>query len=119
MTDDGRVYAGGEVFQDIWHSLHPDDPERAATKRARAQFMLAISREVASWDVTQVEAARRLGIKQPRLNLLLKGRMDRFSLDTLMELAIRAGIEVKVEIGSGRRRAAAAAKPSPRRSKRA
>jgi predicted XRE-type DNA-binding protein len=53
--------------------------------------MIAISEAVAAWDVTQVEAARRLGVTQPRLNDLLRGRIDKFSIDALLELAVRAG----------------------------
>jgi predicted XRE-type DNA-binding protein len=60
--------------------------------------MIAISEAVAAWDVTQVEAARRLGVTQPRLNDLLRGRIDKFSIDALVELAARAGLAVHLEI---------------------
>ena len=45
-------------------------------------------------------AARRLGITQPRLNDLLHGKINKFSLDTLMTLATRAGLKVKIDVRS-------------------
>ena len=55
--------------------------------------MIAIKDQVRSWNTTQAQAARRLGITQPRLNDLLKGKINKFSLDTLMTLASRAGLK--------------------------
>ena len=49
---------------------------------------------------TQMKAARRLGITQPRLNDLLHGKINKFSLDTLMTLATRAGLKVKIDVRS-------------------
>jgi predicted XRE-type DNA-binding protein len=60
--------------------------------------MIAISEAVAAWDVTQMEAATRLGVTQPRLNDLLRGRIDKFSIDALVKLAARAGLAVHLEI---------------------
>jgi predicted XRE-type DNA-binding protein len=48
--------------------------------------------------VPQTIAAKRLGITQPRLNDLLRGRVDKFSLDALVELAARAGLKVSLQI---------------------
>ena len=53
-----------------------------------------------SWNTTQARAARRLGITQPRLNDLLHGKINKFSLDALMTLATRAGLKVKIDIRS-------------------
>jgi predicted XRE-type DNA-binding protein len=44
------------------------------------------------------EAAKKLGVTQPRLNDLLRGRIDKFSLDALMNLAARAGLSVRVKV---------------------
>jgi predicted XRE-type DNA-binding protein len=50
--------------------------------------------------LTQAEAARRLGITQPRLNDLLRSKIDKFSLDMLITLASNAGIAVRLEIAA-------------------
>ena len=60
--------------------------------------MIAIRQTVAAWSVTQAAAARRLEVTQPRLNDLLRGRINNFSLDALIVLATRAGLEVRVLI---------------------
>jgi len=52
-------------------------------------MMMAITETVTAWHVTQIEAARRLGVTQPRLNDLLRGRVGKFSLDALVALAAR------------------------------
>jgi predicted XRE-type DNA-binding protein len=49
-------------------------------------------------QLTQAQAADRLGLTQPRLNDLLRGRINRFSLDALIGLAKRAGLTVRMEI---------------------
>jgi predicted XRE-type DNA-binding protein len=60
----------------------------------RSNVIAAPTGTVRAWDRTQAKAARRLGITQPRLNDLLRGRIDKFSLDTLLTLATRAGLKV-------------------------
>jgi predicted XRE-type DNA-binding protein len=76
MTDDR--------FDGVWDALE-NSPAEAANMKARAGLMIAIGDTVAGWKLT--EAARRLGVTQLRMNDLLRGRIDKFSLDTLMILA--------------------------------
>jgi predicted XRE-type DNA-binding protein len=66
----------------------------------RSNVMIAIKDKVGSWNTTQARAARRLGITQPRLNDLLQGKINKFSLDALMPLATRAGLKVKINLRS-------------------
>lgn len=66
--------------------------------KARSGLMIAIQQAVADWKLTQAEAAKRLGVTQPRMNDLLRGRIDKFSLDALMILAISAGLTVEWRI---------------------
>lgn len=86
-----------EVFANVWDALE-DDPEVAANLSMRADVLIALQQCVASWKVTQTQAARRLDITQPRLNDLLRGRIDKFSLDALVNLAHRAGVRVQLRI---------------------
>jgi predicted XRE-type DNA-binding protein len=81
----------------VWDALE-DDPEAAATMTMRSDVMAAINDTVRGWNTTQARAARRLGITQPRLNDLLRGKINKFSLDTLMTLATRAGLKVKIQV---------------------
>jgi predicted XRE-type DNA-binding protein len=87
------------TFANVWDALE-DSPEDAATMTMRSNVMIAIKDKVRSWNTTQGRAARRLGITQPRLNDLLTGKINKFSLDALMTLATRAGLKVKIEVRS-------------------
>jgi predicted XRE-type DNA-binding protein len=60
--------------------------------------MMAIEQTVKSWRISQVTAAKRLGVTQPRLNDLLRGRINKFSLDALMTIAAKAGLSVELKI---------------------
>jgi predicted XRE-type DNA-binding protein len=64
----------------------------------RSNVMAIINATIRGWNTTQAQAARRLGITQPRLNDLLKGKISKFSLDTLLTLATRAGLKVKIDV---------------------
>ncbi|CAN5723697.1 XRE family transcriptional regulator [soil metagenome] len=65
----------------------------------RSDLLIAIRQRVGTWKITQAEAARRLQISQPRLNDMLQGRIAKFSLDALIELASRADLRVRLQIG--------------------
>lgn len=85
-------------YDDVWDALE-DTPEEAADMRLRSDLMISIQEEVKSWGLTQSAAASRLGITQPRLNDLLRGKIAKFSLGALVDLAARAGLHVRVEVG--------------------
>lgn len=87
------------VFESVWDALE-DTPTEAENMKLRSSLAMAISEVVAKWGVGQTEAANRLGVTQPRLNDLLRGRIARFSLDALVALAARAGLTVHMEIRS-------------------
>jgi predicted XRE-type DNA-binding protein len=87
------------TFASVWKAIE-DNPEEAATMTMRSNIMSAINEKVHGWNTTQARAARRLGITQPRLNDLLRGRINKFSLDALLTLASRAGLKVKIDVRS-------------------
>jgi predicted XRE-type DNA-binding protein len=87
----------GETFRDIWDMIEPNLNE-AMNLRLRSQLMVALKRKVKEWGLTQKEAAARLGITQPRLNLLLKGRFNEFSLDALIALLEPAGLQLEFNV---------------------
>jgi predicted XRE-type DNA-binding protein len=87
-----------KTFANIWDALS-DSPEEAATMKIRSDVMIAINDTIRAWDTTQAQAASRLGVTQPRLNDLLQGKINKFSLDTLLTLAGRAGLKVRINIG--------------------
>jgi predicted XRE-type DNA-binding protein len=79
----------GNVFLDIGFP-----PEEAQNLQLRSDLMTRVEQFVQRSDVTQTEAARALGITQPRLNDLMRGKIDKFSLDALVNMLGRAGMRV-------------------------
>lgn len=84
-----------ETFANVWDAL-ADTPQEAANLKVRSELMSQIATLVRERGWTQVEAARRCGVTQPRLNDLLRGRLSRFSLDALVNIAAALGCRVRV-----------------------
>ncbi len=84
-------------YKSVWDAI-ADTPEQAANLRARSDLMRAIAQIVASHGWTQADAAQRCGITQPRMNDLLRGRLSRFSLDALVNIAAALGQRVHLEL---------------------
>jgi predicted XRE-type DNA-binding protein len=96
-VDIGRRAMKKQRFESVWDAIEPSRAQ-AANMKARAEMMIAIREAVAGWKLTQVATAKRLGLTQPRLNDLLRGRINKFSLDALINLATAAGLAVRVEV---------------------
>jgi predicted XRE-type DNA-binding protein len=86
-----------ETYASVWDAL-ADTPEQAANLRARAELMQQIATIVKESGWTQTEAASQCGITQPRMNDLLRGRVSRFSLDALVNVATAIGRRVHFEL---------------------
>lgn len=84
-------------YDSVWDAL-ADTPQQAANLRARAELMQKIAAIVKESGWTQVEAAGRCGVTQPRMNDLLRGRVSRFSLDALVNMATAVGRKVHFEL---------------------
>lgn len=86
-----------ERYGSVWDAL-AGTPQQAANLRARAELMHKIADIVKKAHWTQAEAARRCGVSQPRINDLLRGRVSRFSLDALFNIAAALGLRVRVKL---------------------
>jgi predicted XRE-type DNA-binding protein len=86
-----------ETYASVWDAI-ADTPEEAANMRARSELMQKIAEIVKQGGWTQAQAAERCGVTQPRINDLLRGRVSRFSLDALVNVATALGRRVRVEI---------------------
>jgi predicted XRE-type DNA-binding protein len=86
-----------QEFASVWDAL-ADSPEEAANLTARSGLMIQIAEIVKKSGWTQTEAAKRCGVTQPRINELLRGRIDRFSLDALVNIATALGRKVSLHI---------------------
>lgn len=92
----------GSAFFDLFE---PAEAERLSIQSGLA---LALEREIVTQKWTQAEAARRIGISQPRVSDLLRGRLDRFSIDALIVYLVRVGVQVRIDTSTPKRRRRAA-----------
>jgi len=86
------------VFRDLGFS-----PVEAEHLRVRAELMLALERLIARRRLTQARAAKLLGVSQPRVSDLVRGRFHRFSIDALVDMLARAGVKVHFTTERGAR----------------
>ncbi|MGD0519650.1 MAG: XRE family transcriptional regulator [Terracidiphilus sp.] len=86
-----------EEFANVWDAI-ADTPEEAANLTVRSDLMMKIEEIVKENGWTQAEAAKRCGVTQPRINDLLRGRISRFSLDALVNIASALGRKVTVSL---------------------
>jgi predicted XRE-type DNA-binding protein len=86
-----------ETYASVWDAIS-DTPEQAANLRTRAELMQEIATIVKGSGWTQAEAAQRCGVTQPRMNDLLRGRVSRFSLDALVNIATSIGRRVHLQL---------------------
>ena len=86
-----------ETFTSVWDAI-ADTPEQAANLRARSELMQKIAEIIKANNWKQADAALHCGVTQPRINDLLRGRVSRFSLDALVNIATALGRRVYLEL---------------------
>jgi predicted XRE-type DNA-binding protein len=95
----------GQRFASVWDAIE-DTPQQAAGMRARSELLMALQAWVKAGGLTQVEAARRLGITQPRMSDLMRGKIGLFGLESLLDMATAAGLEPRVTLRKPKRASA-------------
>ena len=86
-----------DSYASVWNAI-ADTPEEATNLRLRSELMDKITALIQENSWPQLEAARRCSVTQPRINELLRGRISRFSLDALVNIASNLGQRVHVEM---------------------
>ena len=87
--------SSGNVFLDLGFP-----PAEAEVMQLRAEVMIHMEQHLRAKGWTQAEAARQLGVTQPRISRLLKGKWEDFSLDMLLTLAARAGLHPRLRLAA-------------------
>ena len=85
----------GNVFRDL-----DFDPEEAENLKLRSDLMIALSKMIKARRLTQAKAAALFGVTQPRVSDLIRGKIDRFSVDTLVAMLGHAGARVELVVRS-------------------
>ena len=86
-----------QMFDSVFDAL-ADTPAEAANMKARSELLSVLKARIRSREMSQEAAAGRLGITRPRLNDLLQGKIAKFSLDALVNLATASGLTVHVHV---------------------
>jgi predicted XRE-type DNA-binding protein len=84
-------------FQSVWDAIE-DTPGDAAHMKARSELMIAITQHISKHKLTQAQAAKLFGVTQPRVSDLMRGKMDLFSIDTLVQMLAAAGMTVEMRL---------------------
>ena len=87
----------GTVEQDVFRDLG-FPAEESANLKLRSQLMIAITKLIDARSLTQSEAAELLGVSQPRVSDLVRGKLERFSIDTLVAMLGAAGVQVTISV---------------------
>jgi predicted XRE-type DNA-binding protein len=91
-----------DTFASVWDAI-ADTAQERANLRVRSDLMSKLAALIEENRWTQTEAASRCGLTQPRINDLLRGRLSRFSLDALVNIAEALGQRVHVELDAAAR----------------
>ncbi len=91
--------SNNDRFASVWDTLE-DDPIRAENLKLRAALMIEISETIKRQGLTQTRAAEVLHITQPRVNALLKGKINDFRLDSLVDMVHRLGMHVTINVAA-------------------
>jgi predicted XRE-type DNA-binding protein len=86
--------SSGNVFRDLGFS-----PEEAAHLKIRTDLMIRLSKLIEARGLTQAQAADLFGVTQPRVSDLVRGKIDRFSIDTLIAMLGHAGVSIRIVVG--------------------
>lgn len=84
-------------FDNVFDALE-DDPAVAENLKIRSALMIELKRFIDSEELTQAEAAKVFGVTQPRVSDLVRGKIDRFSIDTLVTMLTRSGRSLDIKI---------------------
>ena len=84
-------------FASVWDAIE-DTPEEAENMKLRSALMTALKNHLARAEMTQAQAAKLLGVTQPRVSDLMRGKINLFGLDALVNMAAAAGLHVEMRV---------------------
>lgn len=88
-------------FDSVWDAIE-DSPSAAASLRLRAEIANAVIEEIRRQGLTQSSAAALCSVSQPRVSDLMRGRLNLFSLDSLVDMASKLGLNTSVSVRRNR-----------------
>lgn len=86
-----------QKFDSVWDAIE-DTPEEAENLKLRSTLMTALKNHLARTEMSQAEAAKLLGVTQPRVSDLMRGKINLFGLDALVNMAAAAGLHLEIKV---------------------
>jgi predicted XRE-type DNA-binding protein len=84
-------------FESVWDALE-DTPAEAENMKLRSSLMIALQDHIAKTSMTQSQAAKAFGVTQPRISDLMRGKIDLFAIDSLVNMLTAAGLRVELRV---------------------
>jgi predicted XRE-type DNA-binding protein len=84
-------------FSSVWDAIE-DTPEDAENMKLRSSLMMALKTHLVSSGLSQAQIAKLFGVTQPRVSDLLRGKINLFGLDALVNMAVAAGLRVRMSV---------------------
>jgi predicted XRE-type DNA-binding protein len=86
-----------EKFASVWDAIE-DTPEEAENLKLRSSLIIALKAHLNKTGLTQVQAAKLFGVTAPRVSDLMRGKINLFGLDSLVNMAVAAGLRVEMRV---------------------
>ncbi|MGU7779589.1 helix-turn-helix domain-containing protein [Burkholderia sp. PU8-34] len=84
-------------FPSVWDAIE-HTPAEAENMKLRSELMMALKHHITRMEISQAQAAKLFGITQPRVSDLMRGKINLFALDTLVNMATAAGLRVEMRV---------------------
>jgi len=84
-------------FDSVWDAIE-ETPAQAENLKLRSSLMLALKRHIVRKGLSQIEAAKVFGVTQPRISNLMRGKIELFGLDMLVNMLAAAGLRVTLQV---------------------
>jgi predicted XRE-type DNA-binding protein len=84
-------------FSSVWDAIE-DTPAQAENMKMRSVLVVALRDHIERAGLSQSEAAKLLGVTQPRISDLMRGKIELFGLDTLVNMISAAGLHVEMRV---------------------
>ncbi len=84
-------------YASVWDAIETS-PEEAQSMKLRSALMMALQEHISRAKLSQAQAAKLFGVTQPRISNLMRGKIDLFALDTLVNMAAAAGLRVEMRL---------------------
>jgi predicted XRE-type DNA-binding protein len=84
-------------YSSVWDAIE-DTPAEAENMKLRSELMMALKQHITRLEISQAQAAQLFGVTQPRVSDLMRGKINLFGLDALVNMATAAGLHVELRV---------------------